>query len=340
MNRPNAILGLTRNPLFLVTILRGFLVIVILTAIVTIFWTYAGIGRYAQPGVLTVLPVTNEPIFMFSYDQVWEISADFAGHIEMEQLSTRELTSGTRTVFARASAMGSDNQVILGESLAWALFGSLDVVGLVVHVGNDIFTIGGVVQDAMEPPGHVHGFMQMPFASGQNAAILHFAPDTYNRLQTRLDVERALASINRRAVDYVVFDYNSYTASIYLRGQILLSLSGLVFIFAMLRFAYRITREEQGKRWILASAITAGCILTLLLLQPYMDMDLWLPAFVPEGLQGYAQLLFNSGLDMPRQYLPVNMAVLQDLNARANLGFGVGLVALVGVIAMRRRWNG
>ncbi|MCL2619902.1 MAG: hypothetical protein FWD97_03070, partial [Defluviitaleaceae bacterium] len=143
---------------------------------------------------------------------------------------------------------------------------------------------------------------------------------------------------NHRAADYIIFDFNSYTTSIQLRGQLLVSLAGLTFVFAMMRLGYRIAREEQGKqRWIWAGVIGVGCIITLLLLQPYMNMDLWLPAFMPQGWQGYAQLFFNIGLDMPRQYLPVNIAALQDLNVRANWGFGVGVVGLVGVGVMVKR---
>ena len=81
---------------------------------------------------------------------------------------------------------------------------------------------------------------------GQNATILHFIPNTYNRLQIQLDVEQALTSINRRVDDYIIIDLNAYMISIALRGQILLSLASFVFIFVMLRLAYRIAQKNMN----------------------------------------------------------------------------------------------
>ena len=322
-----------------IMILRTLCVAIVLGAIITIFWTYAQADRYAQPGVLTVLPITSDPMLAFSYDQVWDLSTEFDGRINTEQLSTREITHGARSAFAQVSFMTAyapnNNIIVLSESTAWTLFGSLNVVGLSVMVGDNIFTISDVTRDIIEPHGHVDGFAWIPFyTDNQNAAILHFVPKTYNRLQARLDIEQAMATINRRTVDYVIIDISQYINSIALRGQILLSMAGIVFIFTMLRLAHQIARGnheyiQNNQRWIWVAGISMGCMAALLLLFPFMYIDLWLPAFAPEGWRGYAQLLFNSGLSVPRQYLPSNLVMLQGLNERANWALGVGVITLV-----------
>jgi len=47
---------------------------------------------------------------------------------------------------------------------------------------------------------------------------------------------------------------------------------------------------------------------------PHISIDLWMPAFAGEGIEGYARLIFNIGLLAPRQYLPGNLVALHDFN--------------------------
>jgi len=343
-------------------IMRGLCVIVVLTAITAVFWV-ADAVRHHSSGAITVLPIMNSRQFMFGHDQIWDVSVEFAGHIEMEHHNNRQIDAGARTAFAHVSTTGQhyfdvvflpfasgspwghddENSIIISESLAWALFGSMDVVGLSTLIGDDSHIVTGVVRD-MAQSGHLDGFAWMPrpdSAQENYATILHFIPDSYNRLQAHADVVRILGLMNRRADDYLIVDVNGYIAGITLRGQILVSLAGLAFVFVMTRFAYRIAKYEEGKqRWVWVVGIATGCIAVLALLVPYMSFDLWVPAFFPDGWRGYAQLLFNIGPSISRQYLPNHLSYLYGLNTWANWGFGVGILGIIGALVIpKKSWQ-
>lgn len=353
-------------------IICGFCIAVVLAAITTIFWIAAVAESHAQPGVLTVLPIMNNREFMFTDNQIWGISVDFEGRIEMEHQSRMEIFTMTSRATAQVSTTGqhyfdiaflpfvsggawahdSADGAIISESLAWALFGSMDAVGLDIRTGNDDnYRITGVVRDTANRLGHVDGFAWIARreigAQDNYASILHFIPESYNRLQTRIDAERILGLMNRRSDDYIILDAGEYTDGIALRGRVLMSLAGFTFIFFMMRLAYRIARQRQKKfiyheslqgkkRWIWAAGITLGCAAIFALLSPYMFIDFWLPAFFPDGWRGYAQLFFNSGFAVSRQYLPNHMAALPSLNMWANLGFGAGVAALIAIFVLKK----
>ena len=339
------------------TIVRCLFAAVVLAAITYVFWQHEQASRYAKPGVVTVIPVINDRLFMFGYEEVRNGAAVFNGSIEMEHHSSRRVEANGLFAFAHVSTVGEhysnvaflpfssggywlhdgEGSIIVSEFLAWRLFGSINVVGLQVRIGDNYHDITGVTRDAAEPPRHVDGFAWIPrsLLETQNyyAAILHFIPDTYNLVHTNMDVLRILEVMSRRASDYVIIDINSYVTSIALRGKLLLSLAGLVFAFYMLRFVYMAWKKnESNGRWVWVICAALASTVYFALLVPHISMDFWLPAFYPEGLSGYGRMFFNIGLDVPRQYLPNYLAALFDQNARANWGFAIGIAALFGVV--------
>ena len=350
------------------TVVRALLAAVVLAAVAGIFWQHAQASRFAKPDVVTAIPVANDRSFMFSHAYVWNASAVFDGRIVMEHRSSMRVEAGGRFAFAQVSTVGQHyfdvvffpfssggiwrhdgwGSIIVCELLAWELFGSLNVVGLYVRVGDGYYEVSGVVRDAAEPPGHVDGFAWLPQSPfnphGYYAAIIHFIPDSYNFVHTNMEVLRILDLLGRRGADYVVIDINSYVLSIALRGQMLLSLAGLVFVFFMLRLAFyawlqktetAIVHSHIRRAWVFCIAVLCAVVFTLIL--PYLPVDFWLPAFYPGGLSGYARMFFNIGIYVPRQYLPSHLAALFDLNSLANRGFVVGLAALAALCAGSRK---
>ena len=349
-------------------IVRGLLIVVVLVAITYVFWQHEQALRYAKPGIITVIPVINDRSFMFGYEEVRNGAAVFNGRIEMEHHSIRRVDANGQFAFAHVSTVGEhysnvaflpfssggnwlhdgEGSIIVSELLAWELYGSVNVVGLHVRIDDNYHEITGVVRDAARPPEHVDGFAWMPRshldAQAYYAAILHFIPDTYNFVHTNMDVLRILGLLNKRASDYVIIDINSYVTSIALRGQALLSLAGLVFVFFLLHNVYNIWKRRRdydflqgNKQWAWAFGAASALALLFALLIPHIPIDFWLPAFFPDGLGGYARMFFNARLNVPRQYLPNYLAALFDLNTRANRSFGIGLTALIAVCALKKK---
>jgi len=155
--------------------------------------------------------------------------------------------------------------------------------------------------------------------------ILYITPNIYNPVRTHLEAEELLTALNRHPQDYTITSINAYIGSIALRGQILIALGGLVFLFAMAKIAVKAIKEQS---WALATAVILGSIAVGILLLPYVSLDLWVPAFAPEGFGGYLQLIFNTSLLAPSQYLTDDLAALQNLNLWANIAFGVGVLVL------------
>jgi len=116
----------------------------------------------------------------------------------------------------------------------------------------------------------------------------------------------------------------------------LLAITAFAVIFVAGKLIYRLARHAETKAdWVIVAVAAGASIGVVAFMLPHISVDLWMPAFAGGGAAGYARLIFNTGLLAPRQYLPGNLAALHDLNLRANVAFGVGVVGLLGCAAVK-----
>ena len=337
-------------------IIQITLIFILCAAITYIFWAYASFDRYLQSNVIVIMPKINDADFLFSNERVRDFAWDYKGSIETERLtgtivesayghtSAFSYVSFTNpnyfnmifTNFSDISPWLSENErvIVISESLAWALFGSLDVSGSVLRIGGILYTIHGVTADIVEFSRQSEGFAIIPNANSTLPSnIIYMKPDLYNPLNAFLHAVQLLETMNLRAENYTITDLNVYKSSIELRGQILLVLTLLCFYAFYFNYIYHLFRACQKKadRAIAIAFLFIGVLIASFFMQ-YVNIDIWLPSFAGEGLVRFNQMVFNIGLLAPRQYLPSNLTAVYELNLRANIAFSVGLIALAMIL--------
>jgi hypothetical protein len=293
---------------------------------------------------------------MFNIDQVEDWARGYNGRVAIERIFNQTLHSRLNTAHGRISVTGreyfqmahmsfisggpwrddSENAIVLSRAMAWELFGAIDVTGLTVRIGEVSYTIAGVVEDAGAGRGNTtrrFAWLPRPQAHGhpgQPANILYLMPQSYNLLTARLDAEDLLYSLNRHRANYTITDINAFINSIVLRGQLLLALFAAIFTLAAAHWAYKLFRSSNSRASLaIAAALAALLIAASVIFFSSLSIDPWLPAFMGEGLEGYAQLFFNTSLLAPEAYLSPPLAALAELNGRATIAFGVGVTGII-----------
>jgi len=318
-----------------------------------IFRASAAAGRYVQQDVVVIMPIINEPGRMFTQANVENAAWDFSGQAELEYLSTAWVYNDNTRAIAQISATGREyfhmvftpfadggpwqndyeQGTVISESLAWALFGSHDVVGLTVRIGDELYTIVGVAQDIAEAT--MDGFAWVPRSDmTYTGNIIYLRLSSYDPITAYLSATDMLTAMNHRPQDYIITDINVFIGNITMRAQILLAIAGVAVIFFTAKLTYRLARQSKTKTdWVVSAAAILAVVGVTAFILPHLSIDLWIPAFAGDGIIGYTQLIFNMGLLAPRQYLPGNLAALYDLNFRANVALGVGMAGFIGCVA-------
>lgn len=326
------------------TAVRILLYAIAAAAIISIFVFRDRATRYFASGVLIAMPIQHQDAFLFNPLAVDAIRADFPGQIETVRISRAMLFSETASAPAQLLTTGEgffpmsfipinsghtwqnhEAAIILDEHLAFALFGSIDVAGHYIRIGEAYFAISAVAQIGQNP-----GYAWIPRgAINQPAGILMYKPYHYNPLRSRLEINSILQNLGRHPADFFITDINNFITSIDLRARLTLTLAIAYFITLMLILATRLYREQHLKSRIIAGAIALASIAVFLALLPNMQIDLWRPAFGTDGWRAYAQTIFNTNQLAPLQYLPNNLASLRQWNILANAATATALSALL-----------
>ena len=325
-----------------------------LCAIVYIGWTHAQAGRYMYPGILGVIPLQSEGFHVDDFEDNNEIELErwFVGSVQSELNTAFAHITETGEMyrdlvfmpFIHGGLWRDEDSIILSESLAWDLFGNTDVIGLSVHLNEQqIYTISGVVKDSIEPRGVLSGFawvLRPSSAENAVANVLYLRPETYNRLGAHFSIIDLLESTGRHPHNYTIIDISAYIDSIFLRGQILLALTGLLFAIITLNHIRQLAQQIHKKLdwFLLATVVIIGIAVAAFLMQN-LHIDLWMPAHAGEGWQAWGQFLFNNGLLMSSPQLPGHLSALYYWNMRANVAFAVGGAGLVQMSIMVLVWQ-
>ncbi|MCL2415837.1 MAG: ABC transporter permease [Defluviitaleaceae bacterium] len=343
-------------------------VITTVSAIIYIQWAHIRAKGYMQHDIMVVTPVINNTSAMFSRARVEETADNFDGRIETIELSGifMQNPGNGNTAFAHTIITGQNyfnmthtefaggepwqhnkgNDIVLCTSLAWRLFGSIDVVGLAVDIGNTRYTVSGITEteSGIQAPGQFHGFAWMPsdINNPGQASILLLQPRNYNRLNSHLDTVRFITDLGLHSQNYIITDINVYIESINIRGKVLLGFAGFCFVAAATWYIWKMIKNERrtGRMqfkiewvWIAGLVIANAAVIALLI--PNITMDLWTPDFMNLGWGRYIQLVFNNGLLENPQHLPSHFVALHGWNQRASVAFWVGMVGIAGVVLRR-----
>jgi len=325
--------------------------VLIVSSLFYIRYNAAQAGTLIRRDVMTIIPVRQDASLLLELSDITEWANLYDGVAAAERIEMRLIESRASAVFAPVSMTGQDyfqmvylpfiagsswqagdeHVVILCRAMAWHLFGATDVVSLPVQIGGTDYIVVGVVESVVDSTSD--GFAWIPQDYTDVAGILYLKPTVYNPLTARLDAEALLYDLHRPADGFIITDGNTYVESIALRGQILLALCIPGVLFAVGLLLYRLFRLAKSRAsYVVAGLFTAVAMAVMVFFfRTVSAIDMWLPAFA----EGYAQRIFNTGLLAPRSYLSAPLARLLDLNVRANVAFGTGLLG-IGIVCITR----
>ena len=298
-----------------------------------------------------IAPVRHDASFMFDSENAEKWANSYDGFVATENVSIQVLANQASMGFVQMSAVSNDyfrimqlpfvsgspqlmvdgRGIVLCMNMAWALFGSVDVVGLMVQIAGVDYSVAGVVESVAGNVVNTDGFAWITGDVSGVAGIIYVSPANYIPLSARLDTERLLSYLNLQADLFSITDGNSYVDSIALRGQFLLALIMPGFLIVGAIWVIRLYRLAKGKLGYVVAGLFSVLLTSVIayFIWSMASIDLWLPAYVGEGLSGYSQLVFNTGLLTSRIYLPMHLAAVYDLNFNANIAFGVGVFGLL-----------
>jgi len=258
---------------------------------------------------------------------------------------------------------GNDSVVVLCQNMAFALFGATHVVNESVQMGDSVYTVIGVANAFTESAPGTDGFAWilesgfgtvgalsdtglcgavggMGSVGNDGVGVLYLSPEHYIPLSARMEAETFLRDMGFFPQDFTITDVNAYSNSIILRAQLLIILCLPIFILFTVQWISSLYRFAKSRGAYIVAAIFS--LLTLAVAGFFVwvvsDIELWIPAYAGEGIAGFLQVYFNTGLLAPRVYLPPNLAKLLDLSNRANIiflvgVFGITIIAIVRLVA-------
>jgi hypothetical protein len=329
--------------------------ILMLSSALYIYFATIRAGSYMAEGVVVVVPMRYDRDFLFDAEQVAEWANRYEGMVGTEQITTAAVEGQGVRGFAGVSRVGRDyfqmthltfvsgspwqgegqRVAIICWEMAWTLFGAQDVVNFVINIGEEQYVVAGVVDTDLRASATIDGFVWIPGDNSEVKGIVYLKPISSNLVTARLDAEGLLYHLEHRYEDFTITDINAYVSSIALRGKILLALGLPLFIFVLGRWLYKLFELRERKRDSVIAVFFAVAAIAIIVsyLVYLMSIDLWMPAFMGEGLSAFRQLIFNTGFLAPRIYLPAGLAALLDLNTRANIAFGAGVFG-IGIVWM------
>jgi len=320
---------------------KTFLLINLLVLVGSIFvgiWAYNRGGQYFAPGVIYVAPGPNGRAWTAAEvaDLHWQLP-DYL--VSGAGRGSVLISSGTHQVFATAlySCEGfftvnftqftqgtrweGFHSIVLNENLAWRLFGSLDVVGRAVELGQTRYTVAGVV-------GHSEGYMAWLPQVGGAVSSLYMQPAAYNPVNVMADISGAngmFARQGRFPGNYFVVDITRYIEAMFKRVQVFLCILWLIAIVIFAKMAK--TRRRYG----LILPILGILLATGALYISVNEILYWLPNMALPG----ASLLdsFTNANTLPSG--EHGLVRLAELNRFANIAWIVGAVALVNIVFVK-----
>jgi hypothetical protein len=225
---------------------------------------------------------------------------------------------------------------VVNEALAWKLFGSYEAAGLTLRANNENYIIAGVVSQgtlALALSGGEY-YMWLPCREDDDNIfnIIYLKPFNYNRLSAYQGAAGLMKTMGYGEDEYAVADINAYNESISIRGGILYITMVWLAVFMFVRFIagiYAKARREKRGWWFMALLAAAGIACAVIII-PTFSLDLWIPAFIRDDVNGYLNVIFNAG-ELRAANLPYTLETLRELNFCANAAFAAGIAGVLGL---------
>jgi hypothetical protein len=322
--------------------------------------------KYIGKDVFYIAPAINDSKHYFSGGEVEELQSVCPPQrlavisLDSAMISYGDFSVNAKTIFTSSDCFAlnniqfsdggawgvggeKENSIIINESLAWQLFGSLNAADQAVTAGNELYTVAGVARQGRIARDNC--FAYLPAASqpgGQGIGSVFLQVSVYDKLSPQLQISAWLEAIFKNPGDYYITDLNRYLENIALKYKLLLMLIALYVAAVIAINSYRLVKyhyspdKNLAKPAIMLSIILVLDVTLIVVLLNAVSVDIWLPHSAGSRLGELLRAITNSGYLPPTEYLLPNLAEISKLNAYANVMLVMGVVGLANFIFVHK----
>lgn len=247
-------------------------------------------------------------------------------------------------IFIHGAAWTADmayhNIAVVNETLAWQLFGNLDVVDLLISIGTETYRVIGVVEQGDVAFGNSSVYIPMnPAPNHRNIRSIYIESRRDDPLGTRYLINDFLFESGRNRGDYFITDLSRYIANIALKYHLFMFFLGIYIISVLLINSYKlftemiVNKKAPVRRRIatltLAATLAAASIIIIIRV---ISFELWIPFGDGTRTDDIIAAITNRGFLPSEQYLGFGLRQLLYHNARANAALLTGVIALLNFI--------
>ena len=318
-------------------------------------------SKYMDKNVFYVSPIVNDNQFFFNLsdidviqnktDQGITLSYEIAGSERVSngvyQASARIIKTNseyfklTNTQFADGfawpSTMENEHIAVISESLAWKLFGNVNVSGAFIQLANDEYLIAGVIKQNVYTAENYYMWIPSTAGTDQNLPVISkliIGYNTYNPIESYLTTKSFITDANKSETDYHITDISRYKQSFGLRYQLLLFAAGVWFIYVIIYnivgFLKRHPPNQYG--WGACAAIVLLCCFSIAYSIFSISFVFWIPKFSGDALSNVCQTFFNIAEMPSKEYLSGVILNLYQMNSKANAAFAAGSIGLLNTV--------
>ena len=241
-----------------------------------------------------------------------------------------------------APGRDNDNVIVINDSLAWQLLGSLDALDKNVYIADDIYTVAGIVWQQSISKEDCYAYL--PFAPAFDERVISsvlLQPESYSKLGY-YNIYNWLNIIGKDRRDYYIVDMNRYIENIAIKYKLLLFLSALYILIELIVSSYKLlklTYTRKKKLLVFAALfcafVVADTLLIVLVLKGVIP-EIWIPQDRGRVVTELYRTITGSGFLPSKHYLPENMQKIVKLNSYAVASLIAGAVALLNLIFVHK----
>ena len=355
INNKVTMININNRRLFIFKIMN---ILIIFTSVITCIFFTLEAQKFISHDTFFITPIINDNKFYFNDDDINVIKATVkTDNLVYTYLSSGVVSYGSYNIYSRIVYTNSDyflihntllthggrwfnendNVIVINESLAWQLFGSVNIVGNDIFVSGIPFTVVGVITQNRISKGdsvaYLPGIYQDPIypsRDGLTFSSIILKASEYNRLSTGNDIIRVIESIGRNTRDYYITDINSYLYNMSLNYKLLIFIIGIYAGAIIIINTYKlITSNQPNKKNItILTVLLVLDILFIYLLILNITFDILIPYGDGSRLYEIIRMITNHGFLPYPEYLTKGLQIISRLNMYANISLIVGVVAL------------
>ncbi len=231
-----------------------------------------------------------------------------------------------------------NKNIIINKSLAWQLFGSVDVVGKEVSVSNESRTIIGIMDQKDISKDDCFAYLPVNTLDNPRMSNVFVKVSNYNKLTPHDNISNWLEKTGRNQRDYYITDMNRYVESIGIKYKILILIIGIYTSAVIVINSWKLVKNNRlnFKNIVAFSVLFASDLFIVVVLVKSISIDIWVPHSEGGRLNELIRVITNSDFLPSQEYLSESLNAISKLNTCANTALVFCTVALTNFIFVHK----